>query len=62
MKINCYCWNCIYNGKDAMNLDGNLYYISTYQTRSKDNPNSEWIEDEKLKSEIVKNLSFGGKL
>ncbi len=35
-------------GKDAMSIDGNLYYISTYQTRTKDDPNSEWIEDGNL--------------
>ncbi len=35
-------------GKDAMNIDGDFYYISTYQTRTKDDPNSEWTEDGNL--------------
>ena len=31
-----------------MNIDGDFYYISTYQTRTKDDPNSEWTEDGNL--------------
>lgn len=35
-------------GKNAMNIDGNIYYISTYQTKNKDNGTDEWVEDGNL--------------
>lgn len=44
-------------GKDAMNIDGNYYYISTYQTKTKDDPNSKWIEDGNL---YISNGALGG--
>lgn len=35
-------------GQGKMNIDGNVYYISTYQTKSNDDPNGEWMEDGNL--------------